>query len=238
MKKIVIIALCLTALLFVQACKSQQPAPPKGMPKGLHDSVSMAVGVVLSQFLEYQIQLPEINYDIVFATMKKIRDGKDVGIDQMQINEIAQRYFTLKQELVGSQNQKEGSEYLANNKTKEGVCETESGLQYKIIEEGTGVSPEATDMVTVHYTGTLIDGTQFDSSVERGEPATFSVNGVIPGWTEGLQLLKEGGKAMLYIPWELGYGAPGSPPVIPPYATLIFEVELIQVVKAEPQPEP
>ena len=139
---------------------------------------------------------------------------------------------------MGEKNRKEGADFLAKNKTKEGVIELESGLQYKILEEGVGIMPQATDTVTVHYVGTLIDGTQFDSSIERGEPSTFALDGVIPGWTEGFQLFKEGTKAILYIPEELAYGAQHRSAEITPYSTLIFEVELIKVVKAELQPEP
>ena len=122
-----------------------------------------------------------------------------------------------------------GKAYLATNGKKEGVNTTSTGLQYRVITEGDGASPKATDRVTVHYSGKLIDGTEFDSSYKRNSPATFPLNGVIPGWTEGLQLMKVGGKSELVIPSELGYGARGAPGAIPPHSTLIFEVELIKI---------
>jgi FKBP-type peptidyl-prolyl cis-trans isomerase FkpA len=124
-----------------------------------------------------------------------------------------------------------GEKFLAENKTKEGVKTTDSGLQYKITKEGTGKSPKATDVVVVHYEGKLLDGTVFDSSIKRGQPIDFPLNRVIPGWTEGLQLMKEGGKAILYIPSKLAYGprGTGAGGPIGPNETLIFEVELIKV---------
>jgi len=122
-----------------------------------------------------------------------------------------------------------GQKFLKENATKEGVKTTASGLQYKITKEGSGKSPKATDTVVVHYKGTTIDGKEFDSSFKRGEPATFPLNRVIPGWTEGLQLLKEGGKATLYIPSELAYGSRGAGGVIGPDEALIFDVELIKI---------
>jgi FKBP-type peptidyl-prolyl cis-trans isomerase len=126
--------------------------------------------------------------------------------------------------------QEKGEKFLAENKTKEGVKTTASGLQYKIVKEGAGKNPAATDTVLVHYKGTLLDGTEFDSSYKRNEPISFPLNRVIPGWTEGLQLVKEGGKAILYIPSKLAYGASGTPGgPIGPNETLIFEVELLKV---------
>jgi FKBP-type peptidyl-prolyl cis-trans isomerase len=123
-----------------------------------------------------------------------------------------------------------GEKFLAENKSKEGVKTTASGLQYKIVKEGTGKSPKATDSVLVHYEGKLLDGTVFDSSIKRNEPISFPLNRVIPGWTEGLQLVKEGGKAILYIPAKLAYGERGTPGgPIGPNETLIFEVELLKV---------
>ena len=122
-----------------------------------------------------------------------------------------------------------GETYLAENAKRPNVNTTASGLQHRVITAGTGNSPKATDQVTVHYRGKLINGTEFDSSYSRNEPATFPLNGVIPGWTEGLQLMKEGGKSELVIPSELGYGARGAGGAIPPHATLIFEVELLKI---------
>ncbi|MBD5204258.1 MAG: FKBP-type peptidyl-prolyl cis-trans isomerase [Bacteroidales bacterium] len=126
-----------------------------------------------------------------------------------------------------------GSKFLEENANQEGVKTTSSGLQYVVEKEGEGAQPTASDEVTVHYTGRLLDGTVFDSSVNRGEPATFPLNRVIPGWTEGVQLMKEGAKYVFFIPSELAYGAQGVPGAIPPHSTLIFEVELIKVVKKD-----
>lgn len=130
----------------------------------------------------------------------------------------------------GAEHKQKGNEYRAENAKNPGVHETASGLQIEHVKEGEGKSPSASDSVRVHYTGKLIDGTVFDSSVQRGEPIDFPLNGVIPGWTEGLQLMKEGGKAILTIPPDLGYGDHGIGGTIPPMATLVFEVELIKVL--------
>lgn len=123
-----------------------------------------------------------------------------------------------------------GKAFLEANAKKEGVVTTQSGLQYVVLQEGTGRSPKATDNVRCHYEGTLIDGSVFDSSYQRGEPADFPLNGVIPGWTEGVQLMKEGAKYRFFIPYLLGYGERGAGSSIPPYSTLIFDVELIKVL--------
>ena len=148
---------------------------------------------------------------------------------QQECMESFQKLMTAATEKKSTAAKAEGEAFLAANKTKEGVKVTASGLQYKVIKSGSGKTPAATNEVTVHYAGTLINGTEFDSSIKRGEPATFPVNGVIAGWTEALQLMKEGDKWMLYIPYNLAYGERGAGGQIPPFATLIFEVELLKV---------
>ena len=166
------------------------------------------------------------------AMNKGIQDalrGETLLVDQNEAMGLVQNYMQMATQRKAAKAKEVGLAYLEANKGKEGVVTTASGLQYKVIQQGSGKQPTASDRVTVHYTGTLIDGTPFDSSVKRGQPATFSVGGVIRGWTEALQLMKEGDKWMLYIPYDLAYGERGSGGQIPPYSTLIFEVELISV---------
>lgn len=143
--------------------------------------------------------------------------------------------FQKKQEELAQKNLKEGEEFLAANAKKEGVKVTKSGLQYQVIKSGKGKTPKATDSVKAHYHGTLIDGTVFDSSVERNEPAVFPVSGVIPGWTEVLQMMKEGDKWKVFIPAKLAYGERGAGQKIPPNSVLIFEIELLEVLPPEKQ---
>src|SRR6478735_2987903 len=149
----------------------------------------------------------------------------------------AQKDMEAKQKQAGEKNKTDGTKFLEDNKKKPGVKTTASGLQYKVEKEGTGAPPKPTDMVTVNYRGTLIDGTEFDSSYKRGQPATFPVNGVIKGWTEALQLMKQGAKYQLFIPSTLAYGERAMGPDIGPNSTLIFDVEL-QDVKPPPTPAP
>ncbi len=140
-----------------------------------------------------------------------------------------QKEMTAKQDERGKKNKKDGEAFLAENKKKEGIKTLPSGLQYKVIKAGTGKKPKLTDTVTTQYRGTLIDGTEFDSSYKRNAPASFPVNGVIPGWTEALQLMEEGAKWQLFVPSNLAYGERGAGTTIGPNATLIFEVELISI---------
>lgn len=150
-------------------------------------------------------------------------------MEQMEAMTLVQTYMEAAAMKKMEEQKKEGDNFLLENKAKEGVKVTESGLQYKVLVQGNGKQPTASDNVTVHYTGRLIDGTEFDSSVKRGQPATFGLSQVISGWTEGLQLMKEGSKYEFYLPYSLGYGERGAGGQIPPFSTLIFEVELIKV---------
>ena len=169
--------------------------------------------------------------------IKDVLEGNELKVDHREAQKIVQDYFQKKEtemnrerEAKGRAAKEEGEKYLAENAKKEGVITTKSGLQYMVLKEGTGRAPKATDSVKCHYEGFLIDGTVFDSSVQRGEPAVFGLQQVIAGWTEGLQLMKEGGKTRFFIPYLLGYGPSGAGSSIPPYAALIFDVELIKVM--------
>lgn len=200
------------------------------------DSVSYSLGYQNGSFLNEQ-GMGDIDVQTMMAGLRDALKENDAKLSQAEMMSSVQRFQMqarqkqqAQQQKLAQENKKKGDEFLAKNKNKEGVRTTESGLQYKVLEEGSGPSPSATDSVTVHYEGTLIDGTVFDSSYERGEPVTFPLNGVIPGWTEGVQLMKEGATYRFFIPGELGYGMrtqPGSK--IGPNETLIFKVELLEV---------
>jgi FKBP-type peptidyl-prolyl cis-trans isomerase FklB len=169
-----------------------------------------------------------LDVEAMVAAIKDVYEKKTLQLDQQACMPVVQQFMQQAAEKKSAIAKEQGRAFLDNNKKNAGVMTTASGLQYKVITAGTGKTPTASSNVTVHYAGKLIDGTEFDSSIKRGEPATFGLGQVIRGWTEGLQLMKEGDKWMLYIPYDLGYGERGSSQ-IPPYATLIFEVELIKV---------
>jgi len=170
-----------------------------------------------------------LDVEAMTAAIKDVYEKKTLLIDQQSCLPIVQQFIQQATEKKGAIAKDQGRAFLESNKKNAGVITTASGLQYKVITAGTGKTPASTDNVSVHYTGKLIDGTEFDSSVKRGQPANFGVTQVIRGWTEALQLMKEGDKWMLYIPYDLAYGERGSGAQIPPYSTLIFEVELIKV---------
>jgi FKBP-type peptidyl-prolyl cis-trans isomerase len=193
-----------------------------------HQRASYGVGVIMASNLKGQGG-DSLDVEVISQAIKDFYGKKELKISQQECMPIVQEYMQAANEKKSELMIKENQAFLERNKTAEGVKVTASGLQYKVIKSGTGKSPAATDNVTVHYIGTTIDGIEFDSSVRRGQPASFGLGQVIRGWTEGLQLMKEGDKFMFYIPQELGYGERGAGGQIPPFATLIFEVELIKV---------
>lgn len=218
MKRIIPIALLSCALSTLHA---QQLATYK-------DSLSYAVGIIWGQNILQQ-GLTEIDPDLVAVAIRDLLQENAQRLDMRQANEIVKHHITQKQEQLKQKNLEEGRKFLAENAKRPEVKVTPSGLQYEIIKQGDGPIPKSSDKVRVHYTGTLIDGTVFDSSVQRGEPLVFPVTGVIKGWVEALQMMPVGSKWKLYIPAELAYGERGAGPKIGPNATLIFEVELLGI---------
>lgn len=194
------------------------------------DSISYSMGVSIAKNIQSQ-GLDTVNVEAFSKGLKDVfkKDSLLITSDQGQtlLSTYFQKLYNAKLEV----NEKAGKKFLDENKAKEGIKTTASGLQYKVIKEGTGPSPALSDRVKVHYHGTLIDGTVFDSSVDRGEPITFGVNAVIPGWTEALQLMKVGSKWRIFLPSELAYGERGAPPMIGPNSALIFDVELLGIEK-------
>lgn len=193
--------------------------------------VSYTVGQQIGQQLKRSGL--EIDPDVLAASIGDVLAGKESRLKQEEMQAAmmkAQQATVEKAELTGKANKEKGEKFLADNKGKPNIKTTASGLQHEILTEGKGPSPKATSTVKVHYKGTLTDGTQFDSSYDRGQPTEFPLNGVIKGWTEGIQLMKVGGKSRFYIPSELAYGASG-PASIPPNSVLIFEVELLDIAK-------
>lgn len=192
------------------------------------DKASYAIGMNIAENLKQQ-GIDEINPEMMAQALADSMSGMPkMGAEEA--GQTLQQYFEEKQKAKFSANLEKGEKFLAGNKLKPEVNTTESGLQYEVLNEGSGSKPGPTSQVSVHYHGTLIDGTVFDSSVERGQPATFGVNQVIKGWTEALQLMPEGSKYRLYIPQDLAYGAnphPGG--AIQPYDALVFDVELLSV---------
>lgn len=193
------------------------------------DKFSYAIGLGIGQNLS-SMGIGNLAVDDFAQAIKDVLEGNQTAISHNEAREIVNKYFEELEAKMGAVAIEQGQAFLEENKKGPGVVVLPSGLQYEIIKEGTGKKPKATDQVRCHYEGTLIDGTLFDSSIQRGEPAVFGVNQVIPGWVEALQLMPEGSKWKLYIPSELGYGARGAGEMIPPHSTLIFEVELLEVL--------
>lgn len=191
------------------------------------DKVSYALGMSIGHQLQ-QMQASDVNVDDFAQAIKDVFASK-AALTDSEAQQAIQAFFKEKEEQQAAAAKAEGEQFLAENAKKEGVVTLPSGLQYQVLREGNGRKPAATDQVECHYEGTLINGQMFDSSYQRGQTATFGLNQVIKGWTEGLQLMQEGAKYRFFIPYHLGYGERGAGQSIPPYATLIFDVELVKV---------
>lgn len=200
------------------------------------DKVSYALGLGIGRQLT-DMGAKDLNIDDFAQAIKDVLAGGDVKLSETEAQTIVRTFFEeqeKKQRAAAAErfkdNKEKGEAYLKANADKEGVVTLPSGLQYQILRQGDGKKPKATDRVRCHYEGMLIDGTLFDSSIQRGEPAVFGLNQVIAGWTEGVQLMSEGAKYRFFIPYNLGYGERGAGQQIPPYSALVFDVELIEVL--------
>lgn len=230
MKHAVRRSLCTTLSLFVSMSVLAQAELTTPEQKA-----GYSIGANIGSNLLGQGLAEDLDVDAIVAGLRDGIAGGDLKMTIPEMEAAIQAFTVLQQEKMNAElaaQAQAGRDFLAQNAKQAGVTTTASGLQYSVLNEApsaSAASPKETDTVTVHYTGTLIDGTVFDSSVERNEPATFPLNGVIPGWTEGLQLMKVGAKYRFFIPSELAYGEQGAPPVIPPNSPLIFDVELLSI---------
>lgn len=227
------------AIISLAGCNAPTTSEPQAKQKlelaSDEDKLSYGVGLNIGSGLLQQ-GLPGINIEAIFQGIEDSIGGAEPLVDQTELEQVLVRLRDreeAKMNALMAENAEKGSAYLAENGKREGVTTTESGLQYEILTAGEGDKPSAESVVKTHYHGTLIDGTVFDSSVQRGEPAQFAVNQVIKGWTEALQLMPVGSKWKLHIPAELAYGEMSPGPAIPPNSTLIFEVELLALVTNE-----
>ena len=193
------------------------------------DKFSYGLGMGIGQNL-LSMGVKNIDVEDFVKALKDVLTGAKTEISHSEAQQVVNEHFRQLAEEAYAQNKASGEAFLAENAKREGVTVLPSGLQYEVITEGDGKKPSATDRVQCHYEGTLIDGTVFDSSIKRGEPAVFGVNQVIKGWVEALQLMQEGAKWRLYIPYDMAYGEHGAGEMIPPYSALVFDVELIKVL--------
>ncbi len=193
------------------------------------DKISYALGLGIGQQLK-SMNITGFSIEDFTKSIADVMNGEKTAMTAREAQEMLNEYFATKAAEDSKKAIAEGAAFLENNGKREGVVSTKSGLQYEVLTEGTGRTPKATDKVRCHYEGRLINGDIFDSSYKRNQPADFGLNQVIPGWTEGVQLMKEGAKFRFYIPYLLGYGEQGAGSSIPPYSTLIFDVELIKVL--------
>lgn len=193
------------------------------------DKYSYGLGLGIAQNM-LSMGAEDIMLDDFIQALKDVFEGKPTAMSFNEAQEIVSAHFAELEKQAAAAAIEQGEMFLKINKERPGVVALKSGLQYEVLKSGNGRQPKATDQVRCHYEGRLVDGTLFDSSIERGEPAVFGVNQVIQGWVEALQLMREGDKWKLFIPYQLGYGAQGAGGAIPPYSTLVFEVELLQVL--------
>jgi FKBP-type peptidyl-prolyl cis-trans isomerase FklB len=232
MRFLKLLSFCLILILVSMAAfcqKNKGKGATKANLKTSMDSVSYTIGISIGNSLGAQ-GMTDLNFEAFEAGVRAMLSKDTTAMTPMAANEYLNKYFMAMQNKKNEEQMKKGQDWLAANKSKEGVVTTASGLQYKVVKQGTGRKPGPTDTVKVHYHGTLTSGKVFDSSVQRGEPIEFPVNGVIAGWTEALQLMNEGSKYILYIPSELAYGPRGAGQDIGPNEVLVFEVELLQVL--------
>ena len=193
------------------------------------DKISYALGLGIGQQIK-SMNIENFSIEDFAKSISDVMEDKEKAFTSREAQVMLQEFFQKKQKEEAEKFIAEGKAYLDENAKKEGFTVTKSGLQYEVLQEGTGKSPKATDTVRCHYEGRLLDGSVFDSSYKRGEPADFGLNQVIPGWTEGVQLMKEGAKYRFTIPYLLAYGEQGAGASIPPFSTLVFDVELIKVL--------
>ncbi len=251
MKKFLLTASCALTLTLPLLAQTKKPTPkpaakptarvtpaaPSARLKSEIDSVSYAIGLMMAQNFRNQ-NMQAVNGNLLGQAVEDALRGRKSLLDETQAQACMQSFSRKMYEQQSRENAKQyepnkkaGEAFLAANKTKDSVVTLPSGLQYKILRKGDGPKPTATDKVKTHYHGTLIDGKVFDSSVERGEPISFPVGGVITGWIEALQLMPVGSKWRLFVPYQLAYGERGSSPAIPPYSALIFDLELLGIEK-------
>ena len=193
------------------------------------NKISYALGLGIGQQLK-SMNIENFSVEDFTRSILDVMNGEEPAMSAREAQQMLNEYFENKAKEDAQQAIADGAAFLKENGEREGVVTTKSGLQYEVLTAGSGKSPKATDQVRCHYEGRLIDGSVFDSSYQRGEPADFGLNQVIPGWTEGVQLMQEGAKYRFYIPYVLGYGERGAGSQIPPYSTLVFDVELVKVL--------
>jgi FKBP-type peptidyl-prolyl cis-trans isomerase FklB len=226
MKNISFLGMILIAIIGIQSCDKLSSKSSKA--DNSIDSASYMIGISVGHNLKMS-NMPNVNADLIAKGIEDVFKN-DSAVSMQDANMYLNKFFTELREQTGKENIEKGRKFLEENRNNTGVTETPSGLQIKTIQEGTGKSPSDSSMVKCNYRGRLLNGDVFDSSYDRGQPAEFSLRGVIRGWTEGLQLMKEGGKYELYVPGDLAYGPRGGGQKIGPNETLIFEIELLEVL--------